>query len=219
MVVRVLKRVLKKTVIVLAVFTLLGLALSQFFGLRVVLDGGGTPRLRFVEGSEAQAARIEAHRAAQRATAAPASVPSGVQPPTEPTPATGVTETPPAPTIGEAARSAPTTPVAPAVTGGVENALTAALWPDFRGSRRDGVYRGGRIRTDWPASGLTPVWRQPAGGGYASFVVAGGLAFTIEQRGPREVVAAYDVATGREVWTNAWEAEFRESMGGDGPSA
>jgi outer membrane protein assembly factor BamB len=27
------------------------------------------------------------------------------------------------------------------------------------------------------------------------------------------------VATGREVWTNAWAAEFRESMGGDGPRA
>ena len=57
------------------------------------------------------------------------------------------------------------------------------------------------------------------GGGYASFVVARGRAFTIEQRGPQEVVAAYDVQTGRELWTNAWSAEFRESMGGDGPRA
>ena len=34
--------------------------------------------------------------------------------------------------------------------------------------------------------------------------IARGRAFTIEQRGPQEVVAAYDVATGRELWTNAW---------------
>jgi outer membrane protein assembly factor BamB len=33
------------------------------------------------------------------------------------------------------------------------------------------------------------------------------------------VVAAYDVPTGRELWTNTWGAEFRESMGGDGPRA
>ena len=63
------------------------------------------------------------------------------------------------------------------------------------------------------------MWRQPVGGGYASFVVSGGRAFTIEQRRNQEVVAAYDVQTGRELWTNAWTANFQESMGGDGPRA
>jgi len=92
-------------------------------------------------------------------------------------------------------------------------------WTDFRGPNRDGEYREEPIIEDWPASGLMPIWKQPAGGGYASFVVAGGRAFTIEQRGSQEVVAAYDVKTGRELWTNTWPAEFRESMGGDGPRA
>ena len=63
------------------------------------------------------------------------------------------------------------------------------------------------------------MWKQPIGLGYASFVVANGLAFTIEQRRNREVAAAYDVATGREMWTNSWEGEFVEAMGGDGPRA
>ena len=62
-------------------------------------------------------------------------------------------------------------------------------------------------------------WHQPIGGGYASFVVADGRAFTIEQRRRREVVAGYDVATGPELWTHAWDAYFTESMGGDGPRA
>ena len=70
------------------------------------------------------------------------------------------------------------------------------------------------ILTSWP---LKQLWKQPIGGGYASFVVANGLAFTVEQRREQEVVAAYDVATGREKWTNAWDAHFSESMGGDGP--
>jgi outer membrane protein assembly factor BamB len=56
------------------------------------------------------------------------------------------------------------------------------------------------------------------GGGYASFVVAEGRAFTIEQRRDQEVVAAYDVATGREIWTHVYEAAFRE-QNGDGPRA
>jgi outer membrane protein assembly factor BamB len=50
-------------------------------------------------------------------------------------------------------------------------------------------------------------------------VVAGGRAFTIEQRRGQEVVAAYDLETGRELWIHSWDADFRESMGGDGPRA
>jgi outer membrane protein assembly factor BamB len=66
---------------------------------------------------------------------------------------------------------------------------------------------------------LPLLWRQPIGGGYASFVIAGGRAFTIEQRRHQEVATAYDMATGRELWANGWAAEFQESMGGDGPRA
>ncbi len=63
------------------------------------------------------------------------------------------------------------------------------------------------------------MWKQPIGLGYASFVVANGRAFTIEQRRNQEVAAAYDVETGREVWTNRWDGEFVETLGGDGPRA
>jgi outer membrane protein assembly factor BamB len=45
------------------------------------------------------------------------------------------------------------------------------------------------------------------------------MAFTIEQRRRQEIVAAYDVETGRELWTHGSDAEFIESMGGDGPRA
>jgi outer membrane protein assembly factor BamB len=92
-------------------------------------------------------------------------------------------------------------------------------WTDFRGPGRDGRYEESAIKTNWPAQGLPLLWKQPVGGGYASFVVAEGRAFTIEQRRNQEVVAAYDVGTGRELWTHGWSAEFRESMGGDGPRA
>jgi len=94
-----------------------------------------------------------------------------------------------------------------------------AYWTDFRGPFRDGLYTETAIRTDWPPAGLEPLWIQPVGGGYASFVVADGRAFTIEQRRDEEVVAAYDVDTGTELWTYAWPAHFRETMGGPGPRA
>lgn len=92
-------------------------------------------------------------------------------------------------------------------------------WPDFRGPNRDGRYTATPISTSWPREGLRRLWKQPVGGGYASFVVADGRAFTIEQRRDQEVATAYDVQTGRELWTNAWTASFKESMGGDGPRA
>jgi outer membrane protein assembly factor BamB len=102
-------------------------------------------------------------------------------------------------------------PVAP-------NRRPEALWPAYRGTARDGRYRH-PIRTDWPAGGLPRLWQQPVGGGYASFAAADGHLFTIEQRRDQEVVTAYDIETGRELWAHGWEALFRETMGGDGPRA
>jgi outer membrane protein assembly factor BamB len=93
----------------------------------------------------------------------------------------------------------------------------AASWPGFRGPDRDGVYRE-PIRLSW--EGLAPMWKKPVGGGRASFAVAEGRAFTIEQRRQQEVVVAYDVMTGRELWTNGWNERFSQWMGGgEGPRA
>ena len=92
-------------------------------------------------------------------------------------------------------------------------------WTDFRGPDRDGHYAGMPVLTHWPAGGLKELWRQPIGGGYASFVVADGRAFTIEQRREDEVVAAYDMGTGLELWAHRYAARFNEEMGGEGPRA
>jgi outer membrane protein assembly factor BamB len=118
----------------------------------------------------------------------------------------------------EASRAAP--PPAAVQAAPAPSAPSAPpYWTDFRGPNRDGLYDQTPILTAWPKPGLTRLWKQPVGGGYASFVIAEGRAFTIEQRRNREVVAAYDVNTGREIWTDSWAADFRESMGGDGPRA
>ncbi|MCB1022602.1 MAG: PQQ-binding-like beta-propeller repeat protein [Bryobacterales bacterium] len=97
-----------------------------------------------------------------------------------------------------------------------EPAHVAAPWPSYRGSERDGVIADVEIRTDWP---LEEAWRTKVGGGYASMIVAEGKLYTIEQRREQEVLAAYDLPTGREVWTHGWDAHFQEVMGGPGPRA
>jgi outer membrane protein assembly factor BamB len=94
-----------------------------------------------------------------------------------------------------------------------------AYWTDFRGPNRAGVYAETEIETSWPAVGLPRLWKHPVGGGYASFTVAEGRAYTIEQRRDREAITAYDVETGRELWAFAYPALFDEIMGGAGPRA
>lgn len=89
-------------------------------------------------------------------------------------------------------------------------------WTNFRGPNRDGRYDERPIKTNgWSA--LKPVWKQPVGDGFSSFVVADGIAYTIEQRRQQEVVAAYSVENGRELWTRAWGASFSVDDTGDGP--
>jgi len=196
-----LRKILKWAGIALVVLVACG-AVLYAVGLRVVLYGGGAMRLAFVESEGDRAARIALDREAQRARApaAPSAAPA--------VPTASVAPAAPAPEPDESRTPEAAAPVA-----------AAAYWTDFRGPKRDGHYRERPILTSWPADGLKPIWKQPVGGGYASFVIAGGRAFTIEQRGPQEIVAAYDVATGRELWTSAWTATFHESMGGTGPRA
>ena len=91
-------------------------------------------------------------------------------------------------------------------------------WTNFRGPKRDGKYEETSISTNWPANGLPVLWKQPVGIGHASFVIADGKAYTIEQRRSQEVVAAYDMNNGRELWTQKWNAEYTDSTG-DGPRA
>ena len=103
--------------------------------------------------------------------------------------------------------------------GPVVIAATAHDVLEFRGSKRDGVIEGVRLSRDWSARPPKLVWRQPVGGGYASFVVAGPLAITIEQRREEEAVVAYEFESGRERWKFEYPALFSETLGGDGPRA
>lgn len=206
---RPMKRVLRIAGALLAVLVLAAAVAHWGFGYQLRLDGSGEPRIVRVRSPVSQAAAIEAHRAAQKAGS--------------PAPQAILSVQPPAVTPGQEQQSraaaAPDADPASAARDSKDARGDPPYWVGFRGPRRDGHYRERPILTAWPADGLTPLWKQPAGAGYASFAIAHGRAFTIEQRRQQEVVAAYDVATGRELWSHAWDGEFREWMGGDGPRA
>jgi outer membrane protein assembly factor BamB len=94
---------------------------------------------------------------------------------------------------------------------------TEAQWPGFRGPNRDSHYDEKPILTNWPAGRLELLWRQPCGGGYSSFAIAHGWAFTLEQRRDNEVAVAYDFKTGRELWSCSWPDRFQEYFSEEGP--
>lgn len=90
---------------------------------------------------------------------------------------------------------------------------------EYRGPRRDGVVSGPALAREWASVAPRTIWRQPVGGGYAAFAVAGDVAITIEQRRDREAIVCYDAATGLERWLYEYPALFSETLGGDGPRA
>lgn len=187
--------------------TLVGLGVYLLFGASRSTDPS----------SEAHYAELERQRAEQRASApatdatAAAADPQAGQPadPNAAQPAEANAQQP-----TEAGAAAQTTAQSAAPTAGARPARRN-YWTNFRGPARDGRYDEQPIRTNWQG-GLQQLWKQPSGGGYSSFSVADGVAFTIEQRRGQEVVAAYNVETGRELWTHAWDALYTDSTG-DGP--
>jgi len=99
------------------------------------------------------------------------------------------------------------------------NRCGGTYWTSFRGPRGDGHYTEQTLNLDWDTRPPKLLWKQPVGGGYSSFVVANGIAYTLEQRRENEALVAYDASTGTELWANTWEAMYSQSanMGGDGP--
>lgn len=96
-------------------------------------------------------------------------------------------------------------------TDGPEN------FPRFLGQEMTNWVSAELLPDNWYEDAPEEIWRRKIGEGWSSFSVAGGFAFTMEQRGGLEITICYELKTGDPVWIHQEEVRFEESMGDDGP--
>ncbi len=100
-------------------------------------------------------------------------------------------------------------------------------WPQWRGPNRDGIWAESGVPESFPAEGLKVRWRNPVGFGWSSPVVSQGRVFVtdahLKQPVAQERVHCFDEATGKSLWTYAYEVVYPEwafTVGQEGrPSA
>ena len=86
-------------------------------------------------------------------------------------------------------------------------AQSPAAWPQWRGPARDGVASTFTVPTTWPAQ-LTKKWEATVGVGHSSPVVAGNRVVVHARQNTQEIVAAYDLGSGKQLWQQAVDAPY-----------
>ncbi|MGE0863810.1 MAG: PQQ-binding-like beta-propeller repeat protein [Vicinamibacterales bacterium] len=91
-------------------------------------------------------------------------------------------------------------------------------WSQWRGPARDGVASSFTVPAAWPAQ-LTRRWQAPVGLGHASPVVAGNRVVIHTRQGNREIVSAYDLQSGKQLWQDGVDAPYTMNQAalGHGP--
>jgi outer membrane protein assembly factor BamB len=95
----------------------------------------------------------------------------------------------------------------------------AGEWPQILGPSRTGIAAADeQLAAAWPSSGPPVLWQRDVGRGYAGVVIAAGRGVVFHRVADREVVEAFDPATGNTLWTDGHPTTFRPQVGGgDGP--
>jgi len=86
-------------------------------------------------------------------------------------------------------------------------ALSAQNWPQWRGPNRDGAIPGLSEPTAWPEQ-LKQKWQVKVGIGHASPLLVDKRVYVLARQGEEEVVAAFEFATGKQVWRDAYPAPY-----------
>jgi outer membrane protein assembly factor BamB len=94
---------------------------------------------------------------------------------------------------------------------GLTQSVTAQDWSQWRGPSRDGIVPAASAPSSWPNS-LRRTWRVEIGEGYSSPVVSRGSVFVHGRKDPEEVVVAVNLATGKVLWEQKYQADFKKNQ-------
>jgi outer membrane protein assembly factor BamB len=93
----------------------------------------------------------------------------------------------------------------------------AADWPQWRGANRDGKSAETGLLDSWPKGGPHLLWKvQDLGEGYSGPAIAGDRLYIQGQQGGQQLVMAYDVHTGKQLWKTPAGMAFKGDRG-NGP--
>lgn len=92
-------------------------------------------------------------------------------------------------------------------------ATCLAQWPQWRGPTRDGHVQAAPRQANWPER-LSLVWERDVGGGYSGPVGDEEYLYVHSRQGSREAVTCLRLANGDVVWTESYDAPFRQDPSG-----
>ena len=88
------------------------------------------------------------------------------------------------------------------------HAMAAQDWNQWRGPARTGVAAAFDAPAEWPAK-PTRVWQARVGLGHSSPIVSGGRVFQHSRLGEDEVVTAFDLPSGKQIWQQRYAAPYQ----------
>lgn len=116
-------------------------------------------------------------------------------------------------------RALPVNPPAPAGGASISTTVIRPNFPQFLGPNRDGFLPGPKLETNWIARPPEILWRQKVGAAWSGFAIVGDICLTQEQRGEDDCVVAYELLTGKQLWSHATQARYDTVIAGEGPRA
>ena len=96
-------------------------------------------------------------------------------------------------------------------------------WVRWRGPDLNGISRETGWLTKWPDDGPKRLWKAKVGTGFSSLAVANGNVYTLGNSGrgrgeEKDTIFCFDAATGKVIWSHAYEAKLDPKYYDGGPS-
>jgi len=91
----------------------------------------------------------------------------------------------------------------------------ASDWPQYLGPGRNAVSTETGINRAWPEGGPEVLWTIPLGEGFGGAAVSEGKVYVLDREGEKgDILRSFDLITGKQDWTYAYDAPGKLSHGG-----